>query len=476
MSGRPQVGIVYAPGMEPILRAIPDAFDVLEIEPQTLSPSLAGHPDAPTPSPKDLETVLSFPHPKVVHSVGLPFGNEAPPTQAEVTALRFAADAVDSPWVSDHLSFNRGDEGFAGFLLPLPQTPAAVSHAAERIMWIAEQVARPVLFETGANYLDPARDEMSDGAFFAAVAETANCGILLDLHNVWTNERNRRQAVEAVVAELPLDRVIEVHLAGGFFRSGFWIDAHSGLTSSDLLELARRVIPMFPNLSLVTFELGVDYLVAAGISATELGEHLAQMRALLPERRPSPPHFHVDDVRTCQGEQVRGPELRSWRDHLSLLVNGRPVHVQDGPSLGERGVDLYRQLVAVGRSSTVVGAAPLTSRYLLMLGGPSRLESIVEEFRAATLPQALPLDELRAFEAWVNRSDLPDEVRQILAFERALLETAVDGRPRTVSFSTDPVTLLGEVGAGRVPPKSASHGPVYELTIEPPAPVRHDIT
>src|SRR5215218_11328227 len=104
MQPRPQVGIVYAPGMAAILAAIPDAFDVLEIEPQALSPALAGHPQAGEPSTRDLFEVLAFPHRKVVHSVGMPFGNETPPTSTEISAIRFTADAVDSPWVSDHLS------------------------------------------------------------------------------------------------------------------------------------------------------------------------------------------------------------------------------------------------------------------------------------------------------------------------------------------------------------------------------------
>jgi uncharacterized protein (UPF0276 family) len=469
MGSRPQVGIVYAPGMDDVLRSIPDAFDVLEIEPQTLSPSLAGHPDAPPPAGADLASIAPFPHPKVVHSVGLPFGNEVAPSPAEVDAVRFAADAVDAPWVSDHLSFNHGGNGFAGFLLPLPQTTEAVHHAADRIEAIAELVQRPVLFETGANYLHPGDDEMSDGAFFAAVAEAADCGILLDLHNLWTNERNGRQTVEAVVDELPVDRVLEVHLADGFERSGFWIDAHSGLTSARLLDIAERVLPLLPNLALVTFEVGADYVRSAEISAAALARHLEGLRHLIGHRRcASHPRFRA----AVAGADRRRPrcDLTSWRDDLTLLVNGRAVSDHEWAAV-DGGVELYRQLVAVGRSSTVVSAAPLTSRYLMMLAGSSRLEQLVDGFRAATLPHVLPLDELRAFETWLREhpAGSPDEVLEVLAFERALLETANDGRQRTVSFTTDPLGLLGDVGAGRAPSIDAGRRTEYRLTIEPPA-------
>jgi hypothetical protein len=119
----------------------------------------------------------------------------------------------------------------------------------------------------------------------------------------------------------------------------------------------------------------------------------------------------------------------------------------------------------------VVSAAPLTSRYLMMLAGSSRLEQLVDGFRAATLPHVLPLDELRAFETWLREhpAGSPDEVLEVLAFERALLETANDGRQRTVSFTTDPLGLLGDVGAGRAPSIDAGRRTEYRLTIEPPA-------
>jgi uncharacterized protein len=68
---------------------------------------------------------------------------------------------------------------------------------------------------------------MPDGVFVGAVAESADCGILLDLHNVFANGVNGRQPVEDFLAQLPLDRVWEIHLAGGFDMEGLWLDAHS---------------------------------------------------------------------------------------------------------------------------------------------------------------------------------------------------------------------------------------------------------
>ena len=470
MRTRPQVGIVYTPGMREILSAIPGAFDVLEIEPQTLSHTLAGRPGAAHPSELDLAEILRFPHPKVVHSVGMPFGNHAPPTPAEIAGLRFALDAVDSPWVSDHLSFNSAARGFAGFLLPLPQTDEAVVLAAERIRGARCTLERPVLFETGVNYLRPSSREMSDGMFFASVADSADCGILLDLHNLWTNERNGRQRVLEVVDEIPRERVIEVHLANGMERSGYWIDAHSGLSTPALLELAASVLPQLPNLRLITFEIAADYVPASNLTPDDLPRHLGELRRLT----------YGSPLRTSDGTASAcgarpsvqdGPlgGLEAWREALTALANGRTP----GPeALSEMdkdpGVDLYRDLVGVGRAGLLVSAVPLTLRYLLMLGGSDLMESTVRTYLARTFPALLPLDEATGFEAHLERSPIRDAayVHEVLRFERAVLQTAADGCSRSVRFSTEPTALLRDLGAGRPPDLPARDQSVYELTID----------
>ena len=78
---------------------------------------------------------------------------------------------------------------------------------------------------------------MPDGAFAAQVAEAADCGIVLDLHNLLCNERNGRQWVEGFLAAIPPHRVWEIHVAGGKSQRGFWLDAHSGLVEPDLIAI-----------------------------------------------------------------------------------------------------------------------------------------------------------------------------------------------------------------------------------------------
>ena len=86
----------------------------------------------------------------------------------------------------------------------------------------------PFLIETGVNYLQPRPGELSDGAYIASVADSSDCAILLDLHNLLANERNGREPVSDVLSDLPLERVLEVHITGGFEFDGYYLDAHVG--------------------------------------------------------------------------------------------------------------------------------------------------------------------------------------------------------------------------------------------------------
>src|SRR3546814_3270109 len=101
---------------------------------------------------------------------------------------------------------------------------------------------------------------MTDGEFIAEIAERADCGILLDMHNLWCNQLNGRQPVDDVLATLPLERVWEIHLAGGDAVAGYWLDAHSGLVPDPLMELCRTWFPRLPNLKAVIIVNIPDYL------------------------------------------------------------------------------------------------------------------------------------------------------------------------------------------------------------------------
>ena len=146
---------------------------------------------------------------------------------------------------------------------------------------------------------------MPDGDFVAEVAEAADCGILLDLHNVLCNARNGRQSVEAFCDAIPLDRVWEIHLAGGVSERGFWLDAHSGLVEPVLMDLVADLIPRLPALGAIIFEIMPEFIPATGLTA--IGKVLGQLNDLW-SARPS-----ARSLRPIRLRRESGPETRPNR-------------------------------------------------------------------------------------------------------------------------------------------------------------------
>lgn len=281
------VGLVYSSALEPLLSERPDLIDVLEIEPQTLwAETVEG--DVPYLARPEVDDHLArLPGRKLVHSVGTPVGGSVRSHAAQIPLLRRSIETLAAPWASEHLSFNLTDDFFTGFFLPPRQTEAGVRTYVSAIERLRDGLGVPLAIETGVNYLRPRADEIPDGEFTAAVAAEADCGILLDLHNVYANQLNGRQTIATFLSQLPVDRIWEIHVAGGFELRAYWLDAHSGAIPEPLLVISREVVPMLPNLKAIVFEVFASFLPHIGLDAVRA--ELEKLRELWALRRPRPP-------------------------------------------------------------------------------------------------------------------------------------------------------------------------------------------
>ena len=233
------VGIVYSSALEPLFADHPEIADVLEIEPQTTWLERPDRPGEILVRPEVDDHLAGLPFPKLVHSIGTPVGGSIPGIDAQLPLLRETVRKLEAPWASEHLAFNLTPDFFTGFFLPPRQTAAGLDVYVAAIGRLRDAVRVPLAVETGVNYLRRRSDEIADGEFVAELADRTGCGILLDLHNLFANERNGRQKVWEFLSQLPLDRVWEIHLAGGFEWGGYWLDAHSGAIPEPLFALSR---------------------------------------------------------------------------------------------------------------------------------------------------------------------------------------------------------------------------------------------
>jgi uncharacterized protein (UPF0276 family) len=177
---------------------------VLEVEPQTTWLKLRDRVQPYRVDREVLARIRQLPGRKLVHSVGTPVGGTVRPDPAQLTLLRETIQQLEAPWASDHLSFNQTPEFGTGFFLPPRQTAAGIETVMTSVGDLQDALPVPIAVETGVNYLRPRADELPDGEFVARVVEGADCGLLLDLHNVFANGLNGRQPVDDYLEQLPL--------------------------------------------------------------------------------------------------------------------------------------------------------------------------------------------------------------------------------------------------------------------------------
>lgn len=452
------ISMVWWPELEPLLEQAPELLDALEIEPQALWLEAPATPERYRIDEETLARVRRHPHAKLVHGVGFPVGGARRPDRRALPPLLRTIDELGAHWASEHLGVNavQGPHGpyGTGFLLPPRQTTAGIDAAAETIRELASSLPVPFAFETGVNYLRPRRDELDDGAFVAEIAEASDCGILLDLHNAYVNERNGRQPAREFVAQLPLDRVWEVHLAGGFEFEGYWLDAHSGEIPEPLAELAEEVVPQLANLGALTFELLPDFVPAFGLDG--IARELVRMRRLW-ERRGE--RAGRSQPRVGAASLDGGPLPQEWEDSLGAVVTGMPCDRPLARELeADPGTRILRSLVRELRAGMTVDALRLTSRLVALTLGPDVLRSLLEEYWRREPPSLFGATEAEGFAGFLAEQRPPvPYLPDVLAFERAWLASRIGGDESTIVLEHDPDALLGPLSEGRLP-ESPSRG------------------
>lgn len=181
--------------------------------------------------------------PMVMHGVALSIGGTDPLDAAYLRALAALADRVQPAWVSDHLCFTGVGGRSLHDLLPLPCTEAALRHVADRIGRVQDRLRRRLVLENVSSYVAFAADEMAEHEFVAALAERADCLLLLDVNNVYVSSVNHGFDARTYIDALPAGRVVQLHLAGhSRDASGFLIDTHDAPVCPAVWDLYRHTV------------------------------------------------------------------------------------------------------------------------------------------------------------------------------------------------------------------------------------------
>ncbi|MES1166301.1 MAG: DUF692 domain-containing protein, partial [Verrucomicrobiota bacterium] len=176
-------------------------------------------------------------YPVVLHGVSLSIGSTDPIDHAYLDGLDALARAVEPAWISDHLCWGTAHGFNAHDLLPLPYTTAALAHVVARVSAVQERLKRRILLENPSSYLAFRGSEMSEADFLAEVARRADCGILLDVNNIYVSAHNHGFDARAYLAAMPAERIGQIHLAGHSVDGALLIDTHDAAVRDEVWQL-----------------------------------------------------------------------------------------------------------------------------------------------------------------------------------------------------------------------------------------------
>src|ERR1700728_2033382 len=178
----------------------------------------------------------------VQHGVSMYFGSSEKLNREHLKKLKRLVKRTKTPWLSDHLCWGSIDGTYSHDLLPLPYTWEAVEKTAARIREVQDFLEIPVAVENVSSYAEFALSEMTEWEFLNEVVERADCGILLDVNNIYVSSVNHDFNPYDYLNSVPVDRVAQIHIAGHSKYRKYILDTHDHPVIDPVWKLYDRAI------------------------------------------------------------------------------------------------------------------------------------------------------------------------------------------------------------------------------------------
>ena len=228
-------------------------------------------------------------YPMVMHGVSLSIGGSDPLDADYLAALKRLAARVEPAWISDHLCWTGIDGRNLHDLLPLPYTEEAVAHVAGRVGRVQDCLGRQILLENVSSYVTYTDSRLCEWEFLSAVAERADCHILLDVNNVFVSAHNHGFDALAYLDGVPPGRVRQIHLAGHSHNGSLIVDTHDHPVPDPVWALyAEAIARIGPVSTMIERDDDIpplDVLLAELAQARSLAESAGRRQAGPPDPR-----------------------------------------------------------------------------------------------------------------------------------------------------------------------------------------------
>ncbi|MGZ3732824.1 MAG: MNIO family bufferin maturase [Parachlamydiaceae bacterium] len=189
-----------------------------------------------------LDEILAH-YPVVLHGVTLSIGSSAELDWDYLKRLKALARKTKTPWVSDHLCWGQLPGAHYHDLLPLPYTKEVINYVAERARIVQDYLELPFALENLSSYVAYQADEMPEWEFYSAVVEKAGIYMMLDVNNIYVSSRNHGFSPQDYYRNIPLERVLQIHLAGHTDQGDYVLDTHDNYVCDEVWKIYAEVYP-----------------------------------------------------------------------------------------------------------------------------------------------------------------------------------------------------------------------------------------
>jgi len=168
-------------------------------------------------------------------------------------------------------------------LLPIPYTWEAVKLTAQKIRQVQDYLEIPVAVENVSSYAEFHDSVMAEWEFLNEVVERADCGILLDVNNIYVSSVNHGFDPAIYVENVPAERVAQIHIAGHSRYEKYILDTHDHPVIDPVWSLYSRAIERIgPTATLLEWDDKIPSFEDVHQEALKANHFLSATTAVLP--------------------------------------------------------------------------------------------------------------------------------------------------------------------------------------------------
>lgn len=188
-------------------------------------------------------------YPLVMHGVSLSIGSTDPLNMDYLKDLKELEKRVNPKWISDHLCWTTFGGHNTHDLMPLPYNQETLKHVVDRIKVVQDYLGRQILLENASSYVTYKASDMQEWEFIKAIAEEADCLILLDVNNIYVSGFNHDFDPKTYIDHIPSERVWQIHLAGHENNGDFIVDTHDHPVIDEVWALYEYTLSKMGNVT-----------------------------------------------------------------------------------------------------------------------------------------------------------------------------------------------------------------------------------